>query len=507
MKKLITVLLCIVMMSTTGLTAAAENEPVELTIIRGGNPNQMVEGNPAAEKIMQETNTDLKITISEDIVTAVNMEVASGELDDIVVADKFTYRDYIGTGYFLELSDLLEEYGQDLLKNISQTAWDLTDVGGKIYGIPYQNANSKYITALRKDWLEKLGFEIKEEYTLDELREILKAFTEQDPDGNVENDTFGLSTMGNGRNWNETFMAIFGAFGGQPNQYYLVDDTFVPFNVSDNFRAALTYIAQLWADGVIDNEVFILNPDQACQKIVQGVSGAFSGWWSGPKTAFANGIEESDPNADLMSVFITSNDGATRGMVDNGMISRVAMISSTCEDPAAAMRLLNYLSTDEGYMLACFGMEGVHYTLDENGYLDDMFYTKDRTWTPFAEIVSRLDISNYLDQKPLGEDADKEAQIGYQFQVIQYQTDLPLYTNIFYGINSTREQEELGTDVDSYVSQMVIEFITGKTPLNDETWEQYKSTWVQKGGQKILDSLAEAYNQLNNTTYSAQIVK
>ena len=62
---------------------------------------------------------------------------------------------------------------------------------------------------VRADWLEKLDIDIPE--TIDRFYEMLKAFKEQDPDGNGQDDTFGYI----GRD-TTLFEDVFGAFGIQP---------------------------------------------------------------------------------------------------------------------------------------------------------------------------------------------------------------------------------------------------------------------------------------------------
>src|SRR5690606_35611206 len=63
---------------------------------------------------------------------------------------------------------------------------------GKSYGVPYSGqANALFI---RSDWLENLGLEAPTNW--DELVEVATAFTEQDPDGNGIDDTYGLAVPG-----------------------------------------------------------------------------------------------------------------------------------------------------------------------------------------------------------------------------------------------------------------------------------------------------------------------
>ena len=47
---------------------------------------------------------------------------------------------------------------------------------------------------IRQDWLDNLG--LKMPTTIEELKEVARAFTEDDPDGNGQNDTYGLAVDG-----------------------------------------------------------------------------------------------------------------------------------------------------------------------------------------------------------------------------------------------------------------------------------------------------------------------
>ena len=80
-------------------------------------------------------------------------------------AGSFSHYEYMDSGMILPLNDLLDQYGQNLKERISQAAWDTVTVNGQIMAIPYENMRDKYMNGIRADWLEKLGFEVKDTYT------------------------------------------------------------------------------------------------------------------------------------------------------------------------------------------------------------------------------------------------------------------------------------------------------------------------------------------------------
>ncbi len=60
-------------------------------------------------------------------------------------------------------------------------------VNGKVYGVFRARDLMRAAVMFRQDWLDKLGLELPE--TTEDLYEVAKAFTEDDPDGNGQDDT------------------------------------------------------------------------------------------------------------------------------------------------------------------------------------------------------------------------------------------------------------------------------------------------------------------------------
>src|SRR6185436_7991830 len=94
----------------------------------------------------------------------------------------------------------------------------LVTADGHLYGLqePALPPNPKRSGLLiRQDWLDKLG--LKAPTTLDEFFEVAEAFTEKDPDGNGQNDTFGFGAYISAGGGNPTlgvqFDFIYGAYG------------------------------------------------------------------------------------------------------------------------------------------------------------------------------------------------------------------------------------------------------------------------------------------------------
>lgn len=122
---------------------------------------------------------------------------------------------------FWALDDYIRDY-PELYNFIGEQVWENSKIHGKIYGIPRLRILPRNGAIIRQDWLDNLGLEAPE--TFDELYEVAKAFTENDPDGNGVADSVGIVTAYQGagnRGWNG-FQTLATAFGA-PNGWAYVD--------------------------------------------------------------------------------------------------------------------------------------------------------------------------------------------------------------------------------------------------------------------------------------------
>lgn len=128
---------------------------------------------------------------------------------------------------------------------------------------------------IRNDWLKKLNMEVPT--TPDELFEVMKAFTEKDPDGNGKNDTYGfiggMNKEGNLQTYG--FDSLMWMFGVNPPSAIDVKDNKPVFLFTDpKMKEALTYINKMMEAKVVDPDWVTMNtPDLLDQKLFKGKVG------------------------------------------------------------------------------------------------------------------------------------------------------------------------------------------------------------------------------------------
>jgi len=106
--------------------------------------------------------------------------------------------DMIESGRVKAIDDDIEKYMPERLKEIydkyPQSFYPVTK-DGKTYGIACAPALTEgQVMIIRQDWLDKLG--LKAPTNMEEFEAVIKAFTENDPDGNGKADTYGFTYQG-----------------------------------------------------------------------------------------------------------------------------------------------------------------------------------------------------------------------------------------------------------------------------------------------------------------------
>ncbi|MEK1830296.1 extracellular solute-binding protein [Priestia megaterium] len=135
-----------------------------------------------------------------------NLMLASGDLPDAFYSSGFSDSDivkYGQNGTIIPLEKLIKDYAPNLKKRLEERPElkkIITAPDGHIYSLPraeemglVEFPNEQVIN---KKWLDKLGLPVPK--TLEEYHQALKAFKEQDPNGNGKQDEIPMSFTLNG---------------------------------------------------------------------------------------------------------------------------------------------------------------------------------------------------------------------------------------------------------------------------------------------------------------------
>ena len=200
------------------------------------------------------------------------------DLPDVIMTKVLTSEmiyNYGSNGIFIPLNDYIND--PELSTNLnaldekvrSNMVNSVMSPDGNVYCLTSydpvdmnERPNRLYINTA---WLEKLGLEIPT--TTEELYEVLKAFVEQDPNGNGKKDEIGAyGWMGTfGENMVDTLMNAFIYCNRKLNKGLSLSEdgetVIAPF-ATEEWRAGLEYMARLASEGLLDTSMFTIDATQ-----------------------------------------------------------------------------------------------------------------------------------------------------------------------------------------------------------------------------------------------------
>jgi putative aldouronate transport system substrate-binding protein len=479
---------------------SSEAEPTSKVDGEKYDPNSKVEVNwtailhtaspptePVLEKIEEATNADIKFNWVPDASKdeRITAALASGELTDIVSLTMLTnssVRQSLKSGMFWEVGEYLDDY--DNLKNISEEMRTAASIEGKLYGVPFQKDLARGGLLLRKDWLDNLG--MKPPTTLDELYEVAKAFTENDPDGNGKNDTVGFGDRNELRYGNfKTLSSYFGAPNG-----WAVDESgkFTHEVETEAYRETMDYSRKLYENGYWDKDFAVTPKNDQMEKFAQGKTGIFTGIIG--ITQLQNMAEGIQNDMEIVPVNkIQSPDGEYHIWSENsGIGGLMAFPKSEVKTEAELKRLLQFVNDlidEEVFMLMTGGIKGTHYDIDADGafqILDNELWQRDVQ--PFSSSRPSEISHSIKDGNPGKNLVNQQIKENAEFAVLD--PTVPL---------ESQTASERGTELEKIIIDATIKYIMGS--LDEAGFDAEIEKWKKSGGDAMKKEYEEAYKTAN----------
>lgn len=209
----------------------------------------------------------------------------SEKLPDVLpVYDTSLENDLIQSGLVKDITEDISKYMPDRLKEIYKeypTAFNPVIQDGKVYGMPIApNLTEGQVMLIRQDWLDKLN--LKAPTTLDEFEKVIAAFTNDDPDGNGKQDTYGFDFSGKdsyNTGWVSDSVMIFSAYTGKhlPGQWYSEDGKLTYGSVSEGTKDALAKLRDWYSKGYLNKELATQGAWDALADFTEGKAGIIIG--------------------------------------------------------------------------------------------------------------------------------------------------------------------------------------------------------------------------------------
>lgn len=479
------------------------NEPLELTIHLHNFDRQIFEDDwPVFLKAAEMTGVKLKGTAP---LTATNSEqvfntmLASNELPDIINNTKPNLDKYGMQGALIPLNDLMDEYAPNYKKFLEENPdirKAVTASDGNIYGIAMigdgEAAEGYFI---RTDWLEKLNLEVPK--TVDDYYNVLKAFRENDPNGNNKKDEIPFIDRGKGRKTLD-LVSLFGAHIG----WYLEDDVVKYGPAQDEFKVAIANIAKWYAEGLIDPEAFTRGPKARDILLEDNVGGATHDWF-GSTAKFNESLPDkiegfafepiappADINGKVWESTIRSNIPQTTTIAWG--------ISSNNQHPEETMKYFDFWWSEEGRRLMNFGIEGEQYDMvDGKPIFKDSVLNSDKTvLLQLEEIGAQIQLGFHQDFAYEEQWMNPIAKKGARMYI-----DGAYCEPAFPALALTEEEQKVIDDkwvaIDTQLRESSQKWILGAEDVN-KAWDGYVEQFNKMGLEEITKIYQQAYERYLN---------
>ncbi|WFB55738.1 extracellular solute-binding protein [Paenibacillus sp. BR1-192] len=344
-------------------------EPVQISISIEIDPtdNELPPGdtpldNQYTRQIKEALNVDVDHQFAasgQNLRQRISLAIASNDLPDAMVVNAVELRQLVEADQIADLTKVYEQYAspdiKTIIENTNGAALDAVTFDGKIMALPgvQANADGIHLLWIRQDWLDKLNLEPPT--TMAELEDVARAFVEDDPDGNGQRDTIGITGPESGGKLYANFLesknnlygfdAIFSAHDSFPG-YWLEGEDGSPVygSILPETREALASLRDLYSKGLIDPEMGVRN--KADEPIIAGKSGMFfAPWWMayGPLT---NAVKN-DPEANWQAYALPLNQNGEFRPHAATPSTEFVVVRKDYEHPEVPMKLLNNLFKNE----------------------------------------------------------------------------------------------------------------------------------------------------------------
>lgn len=473
-------------------------------------------------------------TTADEVATKVSLMTASGDdLPDVLLVDNALSTEsilqYGSSGIFLPLNEYMEDEAvmpnynsiPEEDKAIMEAAQRMAD--GNMYSFSKYEPSTWNMTPNRlfinRTWLDKLGLSMPT--TTDELKEVLIAFRDKDPNGNGIQDEIGVYGMQDGSYGQDVTTSLMNAFVFWNKGLSLNEDgtQVMAAFTTDEWKAGLTYMNELYTEGLLSPAIFTdddtqfkatLNNDT---NIVGFVSmGSLGNYPEAATNSNYLDMELMEP--------LTGPDGVCYTPFSDSAPYQTMFIFSSSDKVELAIRLADEFYDPYTSNVVRNGEEGVDWTKDPeylenmtNSYVADGLYDEVQM-AVFGDIWSSNNAQTWHNVNPRYSDLKTNNTSGVCTKeeydpndptkieakcMLYYYDKRPehILPTLHYTIEEATEIQDASVNIRSYVKQTMAEFITGARDL-EGGWDEYLSELDNMGLEQWISHSQTAYERLSN---------
>lgn len=391
----------------------------------------------------------------------------------------------------------------------------VTSYDGNIWGVFGYNEHINNMTSpcrmmVYEPWLQKLNIAMPQ--TTDEFADMLRAFVNDDPNGNGKKDEIGMMghTAQGVNPASNLIRPLMNPFIYTQEHYYRLNpDGKIDFVANqDEWREGLRWVKSLFDEGLIDPLTF--TQDQAQFTAVMN-SSEDNLIGTAPRISMSNLGATDTRRSEYIIVDPLEGPGGVRQQTYTAAIPTIDMvITKNCENPEAAFRLGDYLGSTVMSVWSRYGEEGVDWTAPAEG---DVGVLEGAGYPATVKVISQWGVMQNIWWTQIGPDilpfkyasgivADNlETNVSYPLgRSMEKTLEFANYDAMVYGLVFNEQEQEAVTEyrqtINDYVQESFARFATGSLSL-DTDWDAYVAEFERMGLTPYMQAVQSAYDRMN----------
>ncbi|TVX95936.1 ABC transporter substrate-binding protein [Cohnella terricola] len=421
--------------SSESANAVPEKE-VHLDWYYVGNKEE-VDNQLISDEISKYTKEKINATVQMHVLDwgsfnqKVEMMIASGEKIDVLsTGSVLNFPQMIAKGSLVDITDLYDKYGKDIQKYMPESLIQGAKFDGKLYGVPFINIlGSAYGPVVRKDLVEKTGFDMSTIHTWSDMTKLWEALKNVEPNFTIKTSDNVSGTV--------NFLAMgYQVLGDGPgflkgNDNLEVVNPYEDPEVLENLKTTREW----YKAGYINKDSAVpgFNHTAALgENKLHGIVGQAK-----------VGIESE------VSVGIGSKYEFTKAILRKPILDTYSSyfvstsIPRTAEDPDRSMMFINLLMGDEYVQnLTNYGIEGRNYVKLPDGRIDfpsgadqaNLTYNPNLTWewqNSYIQLLNKSYPVDFVDQlKQYNDSSEPSIALGFHFNAEPVKNEIAACANV-----------------------------------------------------------------------------
>lgn len=344
------------------------------------------------------------------------------------------------------------------------------------------------------DYIENNMPNLKKE--IDKRDGVEKALTYSDGNGTNDEIPFSSYDMTGLRN----FCTAFGCL----DDFYTDPDDGGKVHygpIDPKYKKAVTWMHDMYEKGYIDPEIITMDYASFVPKLAQNAVASFYGPLGGMLAAQNATMPASFPGFHVEATVPPKGDAQIHSYIDQEPRAiAAATITASCKNVDRVVALLDYMYSDEGTRLINMGIEGTHYTMQDGKPIFTDYVMKNPDGLSPKNAIGTFTFAQssgpfILSQDEVTQLDDESVNRAKQDCIIPFLEESKKY--VIPGSTSFSSEDDavrraVMADVDTYVDEMIIKFVSGREPLSN--WDTYVEKVNGMGIAEVIDIYQKTLN-------------